>query len=279
MTHKKRKHIFLKLLILLAAVCGALLLDSNYRISVEEYELSYDNLPAAFDGFRVVSLTDIHAAEFGEGNGRLIKAVSGAEPDIICVVGDLIDGEGEGDIVCNLMQKLVRIAPVYYVTGNHEWDSGQLPQLREILAECGVTMLENKYVTIERDGEEIILAGAEDPNGYADQKTPEELAEEIRRDRGDGYIMFMYHRNNRLEEFSRLGVDTVLSGHAHGGIVRLPFTDGLVGPNREIFPSYTSGVYSMGATDMVVSRGLGNHTGFPRFLNNPHIPVIILRTK
>jgi len=90
-------------------------------------------------------------------------------------------------------------------------------------------------------------------------------------------VIALYHRNNQLQMFSEFGVDLVLSGHAHGGMVRLPFTDGLIGGNYEWFPTYTSGLYTRGGTNMIVSRGVGNHFGWTRFLNNPEVVVIDLR--
>jgi len=109
--------------------------------------------------------------------------------------------------------------------------------------------------------------------------TPREFVERIHANENPDFIIMLSHRNNNLRLYSDLDVDLVLSGHAHGGMVRLPFTDGLIGPQGELFPTYTSGVYSRGNTNMVVSRGLGNHFGWTRFLNNPHVVVVELRAR
>jgi predicted MPP superfamily phosphohydrolase len=264
-------------LLICAVLVAALTIDSNVRLDVAEYRLYYADLPRSFDGFRVVSLSDVHAAQFGKDNRRLIAAVSDARPDIIAITGDVIDSDGQLGIVDTLVVGLLEIAPVYYVTGNHEWDSGDIKNLLGLLERRGVTVLRNGYELLERGDGAIVLAGTDDPNGPADMKTPQELVGDIRSAEGGRFIIVLEHRNNHLGLYASLGVDLVVCGHAHGGIARLPFTDGLIGPSREWLPTYTNGVYASGGTKMLVSRGVGNHTGFPRFLNNPHIPVAILR--
>jgi len=265
-------------------VLGFLYADSNTRLVTTEFELEYANLPDAFDGFRIVLLADQHGAELGDNNKRLVEAVRAAKPDIITIAGDLIDRfqvgkpvERQLEVAEGLVAQLVEIAPVYYVTGNHEWDSGMVRPLLAMLEESDVDVLQNQYRRIMVGDDMIILAGIDDPNGPADMVKPDEFIERVH-DREDvDFLVVLYHRNYSLERYSRLGVDLVLSGHAHGGMVRLPFTDGLIGPQYEVFPTYTSGVYTSGATNMVVSRGLGNHFGWTRFLNNPQVVVLELR--
>jgi predicted MPP superfamily phosphohydrolase len=162
-------------------------------------------------------------------------------------------------------------------SGNHEWDCGWVRQLLRVLEDSGVKVLRNDYARISIGTASIILAGVDDPYGPADMKTPEQLLPEIRKKEGDAFIVLLAHRNNYLDRFSALGVDFVLCGHAHGGQIRLPLIGGLFGPSSDFFPPYTSGVYTEGGTKMLVSRGIGNHTRIPRFLNNPEIPVAVLK--
>jgi predicted MPP superfamily phosphohydrolase len=283
--NKKRRGVFLYILLLLVLLTAFLLYDSYNRIVATEYELSYDNLPGSFDGFRIAVLSDIHAAEFGKDNVRLVAKVRDAKPDIIAITGDFTDSyeklpiEAQLDIAEKLVSDFLQIAPVYYITGNHEWDEGGVWQLLGMLEERGVNILRNRYVRLESDGEYIMLAGTDDPNGPADMMRPDEFVNRIYDAGGEPFVVMLEHRSSNLPLYSRLGVDLVLCGHAHGGIIRLPFTDGLIGPAREWLPSYTNGLYSLGETNMVVSRGIGNHTGWPRFLNNPHIVVAVLRSE
>ena len=280
--HRLRRRIPLFIFILILLTIGVLLYDSNTRIVTTEYELRYADLPASFDGFRIVVLSDIHAAEFGKNNDKLVTKVRDANADIIIISGDVIDHddkpplERQLEIAETLVESLTPIAPVYYITGNHEWDSGGIWQLLGMLEEREVNILRNRYVLLQAGGDAIILAGTDDPNGPADMIRADEFLRKTHESEGGLFTIVLEHRNNRLPLYSELDVNLVISGHAHGGIIRLPFTDGLIGPSRDWLPTYTNGVYSLGNTDMVVSRGIGNHTGWPRFLNNPQIVVVNL---
>ena len=271
------------IVILLLLLIGILLYDSNTRLVTSEYEVGFANLPGAFDGYRIVVLSDIHAAEFGVGNERLIGRVKAADPDIIILAGDFIDhhetlGTEEQLVIAEtLVLGLQPIAPIYYITGNHEWDKGGVRELLALLEELEVSVLRNKYTFLTRGGDTVILAGTDDINGPADMIKPDELVAKIREAEGRGFIVMLEHRNYNLALYSELEVELVLSGHSHGGIIRLPLVGGLIGQQRDWFPENTNGVCAQGGTKMVVSRGIGNHTGFPRFLNNPEVVVVVLR--
>jgi len=279
--------IFLIVLLVIFVVSIIILIDSNTRLVTTDYELYYDNLPAAYDGFRIVLLADLHGAEHGTDNEKLIEQVKAANPDIITIAGDLIDRyqpgrpvEKQFETAKKLVKQLVPIAPVYYVTGNHEWDSGMVRPLLEMLTESGVNVLRNQLVRLPSTGNRnIILAGIDDHGGPADMVKPGEFIERINQTENPDFLIVLVHRNYSLRPLSDLGVDLILSAHAHGGMIRLPFTDGIVGPSMELFPTYTSGVYTDNNTNMVVTRGLGNHLGWTRFLNNPQVTAIELRVK
>ena len=275
---------FLIILLIIAVPFTILLVDSNMRLVTTEYVLKYKNFPPAFDGYRIVLLADTHGVEHGQDNEKLVEAIREANPDIIAFTGDMIDRfqpanpvDKQIEISKTFVRQLVDIAPVYYVTGNHEWDSGEIWTLLDMLDESGVYVLRNRYMRLERDNDSIILAGVDDPGGPADMMKPAEFIKNIQQSEDVDFLIVLSHRNNNLSLYSRLGVDLVLSGHAHGGMVRLPFTDGLIGPQYELLPTYTSGIYTENNTTMVVSRGLGNHLGWTRFLNNPQVIVVELR--
>jgi hypothetical protein len=280
---KRRRRAGGRLLLLFILLLAILTAVSNYVIVTTEYTVSGANLPSSFDGYRIAQLSDVHAAEFfNEENLYLVSQIEDAQPDLIVITGDLIDEKEdyskEGLIAENLISAITRIAPVMYVTGNHEWATDHLDELLEMMKSYGVTVLQNEYVLLEKNGESIVVAGVDDPCGYADMKTVDALMEEIQTQQPGKYTVLLSHRNDKIDTYADLGFDLVLCGHAHGGVVRLPGTDGLIGSNREWFPDYTSGLYTQGSTSMVVSRGIGNHTGVPRFLNNPHIPVAVLKS-
>ena len=236
-------------------------------------------MPAAPDGFagtRIAVVSDLHGKEFGEDNERLLAYIRALEPDCIAVVGDLLHEEAQLAMVPAVARGLAAIAPTYYVTGNHEWAAGVAPQLEELLTDYGVTVLSNEYVMLEQGGDRIALVGAEDPNGYADQPTVADLAQEVRAREGAVYTILLSHRNNHYEQYAAARADLTLSGHAHGGLIRLPGTDGLIGPKRELWPAYTAGLYDLDYGQMVVSRGLGNQFPCFRLFNRPDVPLVVL---
>lgn len=274
---RRRRRRGLIILIFLLAVLAFFFYDSSTRLVTEEFTVGASLIPGSFDGFRIVQLSDLHGRSFGPNNEKLIEAIMDASPDIITITGDFIDNSKSGEWAKSLLEKLVEIAPVYFVTGNHEWASGGLVELFAIMESCGVKALRNDYVVLEREGESLILAGIDDPNGYAGQKTPQELFSEIREEQGENYTVLLAHRHNMLETYASAGANLVLAGHCHGGIIRLPLIGGLLDTDRTFFPEYDSGFYIQGSTTMFVSRGLGLIFNIPRFLNNPQIAVLILK--
>ena len=276
MAERKHRHGKLYLLLMALAAAGAAIWVGSSVLSVEEFAFTGARLPAGWDGGRLVVLSDLHGKRFGRQNSRLLEAVRKAGPDVICLCGDMMDEWSGTEYLRPLLEGLVEIAPVYYVTGNHEWAAGVVRELEPLLEQCGVTVLSNEYVMLERNGDRIALLGAEDSNGYADQKTVQELADQVRQEQGEVYEILLSHRNNHYEQYAQARVDLTLAGHAHGGLIRLPGTDGLVGPKRELFPQYTAGLYDLSYGQMVVSRGLGNQFPCFRLLNRPDVPLVVL---
>ena len=170
---RKKKNTALPLLLAALTLAGAGLWWGNYTLSTEEYAFTSRRLPEGWDGARIVVLSDLHGRRFGRDNSRLLKAVRKARPDIIALAGDLVDEWSGTEYLRPLLRGLTAMAPTYFVSGNHEWAAGAMPELAALLKECGVTYLSNTFVTLERDGSAITLAGIDDPNGYADQKTPQ----------------------------------------------------------------------------------------------------------
>lgn len=269
-----------RLLALLAlfALAAGFVYWQNFTLQVEPVELFFESLPPQFDGLRVAELSDLHGRSFGKNNVRLLRTLQKARPDMICICGDLFDEKTDLTMLEPLLTGLTDIAPVYYVTGNHEW---QVKNLREILQKMrawGVTVLENEGGVLSRGGAEMVVAGVHDPCGPYDMKTPAALVRELRSARGNDFILMLSHRNDELAMWSQLGVQLVLSGHCHGGVVRLPFVGGVFGTRRELFPEYDAGVYRQDGTTLFVSRGLGYTNVHFRLFNRPHVPIMILRS-
>lgn len=259
---------------------AGLIIDSRFRLTVSEYTLNYDKLPDNFRGFRIVQLSDLHMMEFGEDNSRLLSAVAEQGPDIIVLTGDFMnrtggDGAQAGELR-PFLRSLSKIAPCFFVSGNHDWASGEIFDLAEVLEDCGIDYLRNEYIPLERNGDSIVLAGVEDPNGWADMPKPPEFIDIVRQEYPDEFLILLGHRDNWLGKYPDLDVDMIFCGHGHGGVVRLPIIGGLLGMDFKFFPEYDGGVFNGGKYDLVVSRGLGNSNPIPRFLNPPEIVTVIL---
>ena len=278
--HPRKRRLPGFLLFSALAVLAALFLRwDNTALQTTHFDPVFADLPEGFDGCRVAVLGDLHSAYFGEDNQRLLEAVRKARPDYIFLVGDLLDATRAvpADYAARTAAGLAAIAPTYYVTGNHEWAVGGVPELKDTLGAHGVTVLSNQFTTLERNGDVVVLAGIDDPNGYADQKTPEEVATEIYASYGDPFWVLLAHRNNLFApQYSLLGADLVVSGHGHGGIIRLPFTDGLLSVDRTFFPFYTAGLYEENGSCLFVTRGLGNSGPTFRLFNRPEVAVLTL---
>ena len=256
---------------LLVAILAAVY--CNFTIQPEEWVIHSGRLPEAFAGLRIALLTDIHGGQFGPNSKTLLEEVERAKPDYIAISGDLVDEFSDLSMVEPLLKGLVAIAPTFYVTGNHEWVREDTEEVISLVEDQGVTVLRNDYLTLERNGQTLVLAGVEDPNAYADGETPKAFMERLREEvPEDPYTVVLYHRNNSLSLWSDLEADVVLAGHGHGGVIRLPIVGGLLGVDRRPFPQNAEGLYTQGRTTLAVSRGLGGI----RLWNRPHLPTIVL---
>ncbi len=254
---------------------------SNQVLEVTRYDVSLQRLPPAFEGLKVVLLADLHGKVFGPENTTLFEMVAAEKPDLIALAGDFVESNAGLSKMRSLCLGLQDIAPTYYVTGNHEWAARMVPQTKALLQETNVTMLQNQFVYLQKGEARICLAGVDDPNGPWDMPSVMDVVRKARAEE-DGFVLLLSHRYDRLDTYAQANVDLVLSGHAHGGILRLPFTEGLIGPGRNWFPTNTAGVIREQGTVMVVSRGLGSSdlSSLPlRMFNQPEIVSITLHTE
>lgn len=260
------------ILLLLAAALTVCVFWANTAVAINEWTVSSDRIPVNFDGFRIAQVSDLHNAVFGEDNEKLLALLEKCGPDIIVFTGDLVDSRNTDiSVALKLAEEAVQIAPCYYVSGNHESRIRQWPLLRQGLLDAGVTVLEDTGVRLEREGDQILLFGLQDPAFCGDVVgNLNRLAEE------DGYTILLSHRPERFASYVEAGFDLVFSGHAHGGQFRLPFVGGLAAPGQGLFPEYDSGLYRSGNTVMLVSRGLGNSIIPLRINNRPEILVAVL---
>ena len=267
-------------ILLLLAALTVWVLWANRALVTTETESVSARLPEGFDGFRIAQVSDLHNAEFGAGNEKLLERLRRAEPDIIVITGDLVDSR-RTDIsaAAAFAEAACDIAPVYYVTGNHEARLDFEEDIEPALSASGVRVLRNEAVYLERGGARIMLAGMDDPGFTSGGTAAERARSELERlPETEIYTVLLAHRPELIETYADYGADLVLSGHAHGGQVRLPFAGGLFAPGQGLFPEYDAGLYEYGGTDLVVSRGLGNSLFPLRFNNRPELVVITLKS-
>lgn len=286
MTIKKRK-----LMIILAVVASLLIalvfwiVWGNTALQLNTYTVSSDRLPEAFNGYRIAHISDLHNAKIGENNKNLIAMLQDAEPDIIAITGDLIDSRNTDiEIAIQFAEEAVKIAPCYYVTGNHEARVSEYEDLRNGLTELGIIILEDERIYLDQNGETITLIGINDPSFksdylFGDSETVVETHLQELMNESDSFTLLLSHRPELFEIYVNNEVDLVLSGHAHGGQFRLPFVGGLVAPNQGLFPEYDAGLYAEGNTNMIVSRGVGNSIIPFRFNNRPEMILIELQSE
>lgn len=264
------------ILALIAAAAEFLIKDSREDLEISRYEVNSKKLPESFDGFKIVQLSDLHGAEFGEDGMGLVEKVKELEPDMIALTGDFVTDEGDLAVVKKLAGRLTELCPVYFVSGNHEFGSGLAVKVRNILERAGVKYLSNEYLTISRGEDEILLGGVEDPLAYADMLSPDELAQKMNDAAPDAFKILLGHRNYWMTEYPELPVDLIFCGHAHGGLIRIPGVGGLIGTDRRLFPDFDAGEYNNGRYTLIVSRGLGNSVSIPRIFNRPEIVCVEL---
>lgn len=267
-----------------AAAGGAVLIRGlDGRMEITRHTVSSPKIPAEFDGYKIIQISDVHSDEIP----GLIPRVRAEKPDIIVSTGDLVHHTGSYERAISLVDALIDIAPVYVVSGNHEEWRGDCAELNRALRDIGAVTLCQKTVTLEREGARIGLSGIDDPFSVVSQKIRGSLDAAVSALKPiDGYNILLFHRANWLDYFNDKGFDLIISGHMHGGQVRVPVMGGLVSPRsswaagkRILFPKYVGGRYALGETELIVSRGLGNPMLIPRVFNRPELVVITLKHK
>ena len=280
MTGKKKRTIIIAVAAVLLAL-AVWTVWSNTALELNTYTVSSEALPDAFDGYRIAHVSDLHNAEMGDGNEKLLAMLREAELDMIAITGDMIDSRNtDVEVALNFAEKAMQIAPCYYVTGNHEARVSEYDELKAGLEACGVIVLENEREQIEMSGEFITILGVDDPSfntdylfGDSASVVSNTLAEISTED--DGFTVLLSHRPELFDTYVESGMNLVFSGHAHGGQFRLPLIGGLVGPNQGLFPKYAGGRYNYETGTMIVSRGLAREsTPIPRIFNRPELVII-----
>lgn len=266
---------------------------SNKSLVLTKYEYRSEAVPKDFDGFRIVQVSDLQSEYFGKNQKKLLDMVAKARPDIIVFTGDLLDRnhtDYQAGIIA--MEGLIKIAPVYYVNGNHELalPESETSQIYDELRDMGVQVLFDESGIIERHGQQIHLIGISEYTLYESKASTkrtetsyepsvisdaiEGLTKDIDREE---MTILLAHEPQFLETYANDKIDLIFAGHAHGGQIRLPFTEGLFAPGQGVLPKLTSGMHKKDNTTMIISRGLGNSVFPLRIFNRPEIVAVDLK--
>lgn len=268
------------ILIVLILICTAYVVYDNLSIQTTYISIESQSLPASFDGYRIAQISDFHNRKDYD---HIIEILKKTQPNIITITGDLVDSSHTNiEIAFSFVEQLMKIAPCYYVTGNHEaWLNRQdYEYLEEKIKDVGVQVLHNKTISLKKGSDFIQLIGVDDPayidnDSFLNENIMEKCLLESDMDK-DVYSILLSHRPELFDVYVENQVDLVLSGHAHGGQFRLPFIGGIIAPDQGFFPKYDAGLYHQNQTHMIVSRGLGNSVIPIRFHNMPEVIMIDL---
>ena len=251
----------------------------NLSVETTKLTVTSKDLPEAFDKFSIAHISDLHNAEYGKNNEKLIDILEAESPNIIAITGDLIDSNHTNlEVALSFAQQAVKIAPCYFVTGNHEaWIGSQYEELKTSLQNTGITVLQDEAIELNYGDVCIQLIGLNDPDFSERDSFLSESILETKLSQvniSDGFTILLSHRPEYFNVYQNKNIDLVLSGHAHGGQFRLPLGGGVIAPGQGLFPKYDAGAYTENGTTMIVSRGIGNSI-IPVRINNPPEIVII----
>lgn len=246
-----------------------LILALDNRLVVRRYEIETDKLT---EDVRIAVVSDLHSCAYGENQRELLDAVAAEAPDLVLLPGDIVDDVLPEDNAWTVLEALAESWPCCYVTGNHEWWSGEAERICRDIEALGIHVLRGESVDISVKDQTLIVYGIDDPDSGEDQLSA------LSPTAGDGYAILLAHRPERIAEYRQYPFDLVVSGHAHGGQWRIPgILNGLYAPNQGFFPAYAGGCYDVDGLAFVVSRGLSREsTRIPRLFNPPELVVLDL---
>lgn len=289
-------NIWLFLLILFGLGVAYIVIEiyrETHSFVVTHYQIESEKLSKDMGEIKIAFLSDFHNQEYGSASCELVNAIALEQPDVILIGGDMLVGKKGHSYAnaVNLVEQLPKIAPVYYANGNHEQRMHEnaerygetYNEYKAILEKAGVHFLVNEKTMVEKNGQKIEIAGMELPKGIYVKASHYMLKEEEIEARigksGENYTILLAHHPKYAEEYWKWGADLALSGHLHGGVVRLPIIGGVISPQIHLFPYYSGDCYRSKGKTMVVSKGLGTHTLNIRFWNRAELVILTLNGK
>lgn len=261
---KRNRRLRLAFLCILTALILYIVSGFLNPLTITDYDYISAKLPTSFDGYKIVMISDLHCASFGDKQIDLITKIQSCKPDLIVFTGDTTDSSHSITPLVDLLDGIKNIAPIYAITGNHD---NYNKSLRELYKTYGIPLLHSDMkVPISNATDTFYLYGA----AFYESILTSSLDT-------SAFNILLHHSSEAFAYTKVLGFDLILSGHSHGGIIRLPLIGGLIG-NSGFLPDYDYGVYTSGTSTMIASAGLGD-AKVPRFHNPPEIVLITLRSK
>ena len=267
----------------LSALLVLLVIAFWQGLTVKHYTIQTDKIASPV---RMAVITDLHSTLYGDRQAGLIKTIQSQNPDMILLIGDIADDQVPHDGTRQLLSVIGAAYPCYYVSGNHEYWTGEIDSIKKMIASYGVTILAGKTASITINQQKLLLGGVDDPEGFLDSPFVDGDVRQGWKEQLDScqaatahgiYSILLTHRPELVEQYSNSGFDLVLAGHSHGGQVRIPgLLNGLIAPHQGFFPQYAGGRYQLGTTAMIVSRGL-SRSRLPRVFNPPELVMVELR--
>jgi len=289
-TERERRRIWLRLAIALPAAAALVFWALYAGITIREYPIGSGKI--ASGNVRIVQISDLHSHVYGDAQQPLIDIIKAQQPDIIVLTGDILDDEEPDTGTVLLLDGIRDVAPIYYISGNHEYWSGGYDDIKALIESYDITVLENEWKDVTVNGVALRLCGVDDPMlfEYTDDAAylalsggSENERENMRAlldDRFPGldnsaYNVLLAHRPELIDLYLQYDFDLILSGHTHGGQIRIPPINGLFAPNQGFCPNYGGGRYDFdGGKTLIVSRGLSFNQIVPRVFNPPEVVVV-----
>lgn len=267
----KKKYL---LLLLIPIFLIYLIIGFKNELVITHYDYYNAKIPAEFDGYKILQISDLHCKNFGTEQSDLISSIHACNPDIIVLTGDIIDDtlisiKPVYDLIAGLNQQY----PIYFITGNHELEpsaSKSYGDMLDIFKSFNVTLLDDSTIALEKNGRSIHLHGQKFRSKY--------IVNYLEPANENTFNILLYHASDFFDLIAPFNYDLILSGHIHGGVVRLPIVGGLLSADGSLFPKYDRGKYTMQHSTLIVSAGLGD-ASIPRFYNNPEIVLITLHSE
>ena len=269
----RKKHWWILPVLAILVILTLIALDE--RLILRRYTVASPKLTAEV---RLAVVTDFHSSDNADD---VVAMVASSAPDAVLLVGDLFDDDTQNrptERTLSLMRQLSALYPCYYVSGNHEAWTGEMDALYQQTEEAGVTVLRMSSGVLTVRGQRIALCGVPDPyemvfSGAPD--TEEQLRQAMENVDSADFTVLLAHRPELLAKYAQFPLDLVVSGHAHGGQVRIPgVLNGLYAPNQGWFPKLAGGAYTQDGTTLIVSRGLAVRTRLPRIFNRPEVVLV-----